>query len=563
MQFSLGGMKAVRRPPSYTFSVPLAGAGALRREFAGLGRFWSYRPIGTEPLRGASLDLPARRERSAIVSMAFSKDEPPRSPGGTQSSWSSPLLRAVLLAQVLSLLLCVMGTTSGLLASRGINMPATQSFFNYLLLSITCGAYHLRNRGLRLSNPWYCYLLLAVMDVEANFLVTKAYQYTSVTSVTLLDCFTIPAVMALSALALRARYLPGHYTGAALCIGGLALLVATDGASATGGSQPLLGDALVLMGSLLYACSNVAQERLLLGATPVSELLAAVGSFAALVGGMQAVLLERGAWLAADWTDPWAVAAPLAGFSLALYTFALLLPLVLMWSGATVLNLSLLTSDVWAAGARVAFFGGFGGTAGWFALSLLFEAVGLVLYTRAGQTHPHPVGGGEGRGGGCDPRVGDDGGFGAEEPYYLRISSFGVEGHPDLEDGRRGGGKPATAAPDGLGGSGGGAAAVALSMVSSATAAAAAAVVSGLGRGDAAASRPVGGSAVRGYGVLGTEEERVRLVGLEAEFGSTEEEVGGSSGGEGEGGGEGGEGGKGVAAASGARGGGPGAAGPP
>ncbi|GLC65724.1 hypothetical protein PLESTF_000333100 [Pleodorina starrii] len=534
MQFSLGSIKAVRWPPSYTFSVPLAGAGALRRGFAGSGRFCSYRPICTEPLRGNSLDLPARRELAAIVSMAFSKDEPPRSPGGTQSPWSSPLLRAVLLAQVLSLLLCVMGTTSGLLASRGINMPATQSFFNYLLLSITCGAYHLRNRGLRLSNPWYHYLLLAVMDVEANFLVTKAYQYTSVTSVTLLDCFTIPAVMVLSALALRARYLPGHYTGAALCIGGLALLVVTDGASATGGSQPLLGDALVLMGSLLYACSNVAQERLLLGATPVSELLAAVGSFAALVGGMQAALLERGAWLSADWTDPWAVAAPLAGFSLALYAFALLLPLVLMWSGATVLNLSLLTSDVWAAGARVAFFGGFGGTAGWFALSLLFEAVGLVLYTRAGQTHPHPVvggGGGGGGGGGCDPRVGD-GDFGAEEAYYLRISSFGVEGHPDLEDGRRGGGKPATAAPDGLGsggGSGGGAAAaVALSMVSSATAAAAA-VVSGLGRGDVAASRPVGGgSAVRGYGVLGTEEERVRLVGLEAEFGSTEEECGAS-----------------------------------
>lgn len=48
------------------------------------------------------------------------------------------------------------------------------------------------------SSCRYIYLLLAFLDVEANFLVTKAYQYTSITSVTLLDCFTIPAVMVLS-----------------------------------------------------------------------------------------------------------------------------------------------------------------------------------------------------------------------------------------------------------------------------------------------------------------------------------------------------------------------------
>ncbi len=67
------------------------------------------------------------------------------------------------------------------------------------------------------------------------------------TSVTLLDCFTIPAVMALSALALRAAYTPRHLAGAALCVGGLAVLVATDGGSDTGGPNPLLGDVLVLM----------------------------------------------------------------------------------------------------------------------------------------------------------------------------------------------------------------------------------------------------------------------------------------------------------------------------
>ncbi|KAG2438260.1 hypothetical protein HYH02_010959 [Chlamydomonas schloesseri] len=321
-------------------------------------------------------------------------------------------------------------------------MPTTQAFFNYLLLGLTCGGYHLWKRGPRLTNRWYLYLLLAALDVEANFLVTKAYQYTSVTSVTLLDCFTIPAVMALSAAALAARYLPGHYGGALLCIGGLAVLVATDGSSATGGPNPVLGDALVLMGSVLYAVSNVAQERLLLGATPVSELLAAVGGFGAVLGGVQAVVLERGAWAAADWSSPWATAAPLLGFSLALYTFALLLPRVLLWGGATVLNLSLLTSDVWAAAARVVFFGGFGGTEGWFALSLVLEVAGLVLYTAAGQTHQHPGGpGGGGAGGGAGGGEGDGDGEG--------------EGGVGGEAGARGGGGVGVLVVGGGGGGGG------------------------------------------------------------------------------------------------------------
>lgn len=70
------------------------------------------------------------------------------------------------------------GTTSEVLAMAGINAPTTQSFFNYSLLAITCGAVHLRKTGgrLALSNAWYTYAILAVLDVEGNYLVIKAYQ---------------------------------------------------------------------------------------------------------------------------------------------------------------------------------------------------------------------------------------------------------------------------------------------------------------------------------------------------------------------------------------------------
>lgn len=53
--------------------------------------------------------------------------------------------------------------------------------------------------------PWWRYALLAVADVEANYFVVKAYQYTSITSVMLIDCFTIPCVMVISCLYLGTK----------------------------------------------------------------------------------------------------------------------------------------------------------------------------------------------------------------------------------------------------------------------------------------------------------------------------------------------------------------------
>jgi drug/metabolite transporter (DMT)-like permease len=57
----------------------------------------------------------------------------------------------------------------------------------------------------------------------------------------------------------RARFRPGHITGGTLCVAGLAVLLATDRSSETGGPAPVLGDALVLVGAVVYALSNVVQ----------------------------------------------------------------------------------------------------------------------------------------------------------------------------------------------------------------------------------------------------------------------------------------------------------------
>ncbi len=241
--------------------------------------------------------------------------------------------------------------------------------------------------GRLLSNPWPVYPLLAFLDVQANFLVTSAYRYTSITSITLLDCFTVPGVMALSILVFKARFRAGHVAGSLLCVAGLSVLMLTDAASSTGGSNPLLGNTLVLAGACLYAVCNVAQERLLTS-TSQWELLSMQGSWGTLIAGIQALVLERGVWLDGQW-DGAAIGA-LFGFAASLFTFSLLIPLVLSWGGATVLNLSLLTSDLWAAGARAVFFGGFGGTGAAFASALALEASGIIAFAASGDTHAAP-----------------------------------------------------------------------------------------------------------------------------------------------------------------------------
>ena len=309
-------------------------------------------------------------------------------------------LQAVVIAQFLSLLLTVTGVTSAHLANAGINAPTTQSFFNYLLLTIVCGSIHAWNMRAKrhasqqkspiLTNPIYIYFLLAFLDVEANTLVTSAYQYTSISSVTLLDSFTIPVVMLLSYIVFKSRYKAGHIVGAILCTSGLGLLVVSDGFSNSGGSNPILGDILVILGAIVYGICNVSQEKVLSNKTSQWELLAALGFFGSLIAGLQALLLERQMWSSGSqvkWDG--SLIGAMAGFAISLFIFYLLVPQVLLLGGSAVLNLNLLTADLWAALSRE-FLGLGQGFDGWslsaFLIAFSAEVVGLSLYARSGES---------------------------------------------------------------------------------------------------------------------------------------------------------------------------------
>ena len=166
------------------------------------------------------------------------------------SRWVSGLA----LAQGCAFLTALSATASTALANRGASAPAWQSFFIYVLLGGFYVPYHARQKsreseaddasgagghGTGFTEPAppppsspplstgltpqgtssssrtpARYALLAFIDTQANYWIVKAFRYTSLTSVTLLDCAAVPFSMALS-LPYSAAATPGLISRAA------------------------------------------------------------------------------------------------------------------------------------------------------------------------------------------------------------------------------------------------------------------------------------------------------------------------------------------------------------
>lgn len=299
-------------------------------------------------------------------------------------------MKAIAVGQILSLLVTCTGLTSAVLARRGIDAPTAQSLFNYILLALVYGSL-LIYRGKRIQISWYIYLLLAFLDVEGNYLAVKAYQYTSITSVMLLDCWTIPCVLLLTWLILKTRYAVPHFVGVAICVGGLVMVIFSDVHAddrTSGGSNVVLGDSLVICASMLYAISNVSEEFVVKKVDQV-EFLAHLGMFGAVISACQLLVLEIDEVRSIQWSV--SSIAPFLGFSLSIFAFSSLVPQLLRMNGSTMFNLSLLTSDMWAVAVRALGFHESVDSLYFVAFGLV--VVGLVVYAVAGEPSPSPEGG--------------------------------------------------------------------------------------------------------------------------------------------------------------------------
>ncbi|KAJ6389632.1 hypothetical protein OIU77_027870 [Salix suchowensis] len=210
-------------------------------------------------------------------------------------------LYLLLLGQMVSFVLAMGSFTSSLVSSLGVDAPLTQSSFNYLALALVYGSILLCRRQ-KLQISWYWYLLLGLVDVQGNYLVNKAYQYSSITSVTLLDCWTVAWVIALTWFFLRTRYSLWQLLGAAICVLGLGLVLLSDaGVGGGGGSRPILGDFLVIAGTIFFALSNVGEELCVKKKDRV-EVVAMLGVYGFLVSAVELSIVELKTLEATVWS---------------------------------------------------------------------------------------------------------------------------------------------------------------------------------------------------------------------------------------------------------------------
>jgi len=258
-------------------------------------------------------------------------------------------LGVLCLGQLLSVCITGTGTFSQLLANRGVDIPTTQSCVNYALLAVFSLPF--LSRRLSLKEAWWKYAIVAFFDVQGNFLMVKAYQYTTITSVQLLDSGTIFVVMLLAKVLLHATYTPLHHVGTFLCLVGLGLLVLSDFLLDRFGGQfatsPLFGDILVLGGCLCYAISNVFQEHVVKQSMEVTEFLGMLGIFGSVISGLQIILLERDQLSNIDWRDEWFWIFN-AGFTICLFSLYTGTSRFIQLTSAVFFNLSILTADFWS-----------------------------------------------------------------------------------------------------------------------------------------------------------------------------------------------------------------------
>jgi len=148
------------------------------------------------------------------------------------------------------------------------------------------------------------------------------------------------------------------------------------GSSIGGGAvDALKGNLFMLLGATFYGLSNVTEE-FLVSKRPLYEVVGQLGFWGMLINGVQASIFDRDQFQSAVWNSK--VGGYIAGFTICLFTFYSLAPVLFRMASAAFFNISLLTSNFWGLliGIKV-----FGYTIMWlYGVAFTCIVVGLVIY---------------------------------------------------------------------------------------------------------------------------------------------------------------------------------------
>ncbi|KIK11724.1 hypothetical protein PISMIDRAFT_122236 [Pisolithus microcarpus 441] len=233
-----------------------------------------------------------------------------------KSLWTPRFIFSMIAGQVVSLCITVTNVTTTELVNRNWSLPTTQTWFLYFSLFAVYTPYTIYQYGFKgwakmiWRDGWKCTpdFILACCDVEGNFLVVKAYNYTDLLSCMLLDAWAMrppsPSCVAflvwtwLGTLPLTAR----SVQGVLICVGGLGMLLASD--MLTDKNYPALnkgkGDAFMIIGATLYGFTNATGE-FFVRRSPLYKVIGQLGMWGTLINGIQASALEHHDMTLASW----------------------------------------------------------------------------------------------------------------------------------------------------------------------------------------------------------------------------------------------------------------------
>jgi drug/metabolite transporter (DMT)-like permease len=207
------------------------------------------------------------------------------------------------------------------------------------------------------------------LDFQSLYCLIFAYQFTSMVSVQLLDSLTLPVVMCLSVLFLCVGYKLHQVFAAVICVIGVVMMAVADILynSTESSSNYILGDALILVSATLTGACCVMEDSYCNSAKKNADgtekskfdiildicfwlsVYGCVFSFIQML-----VTMELFDLLGSNWESSWGWA--LFGFAVLRASYYTAVPILLQYSGATIMTLSLLTADFWTFLVAVVFY---------------------------------------------------------------------------------------------------------------------------------------------------------------------------------------------------------------
>lgn len=222
---------------------------------------------------------------------------------------------------------------------------------------------------------------MGFIDVEGNYFVVKSYQYTSLLSAMLLDCWSTPVCMILSYFFLKVKYRWVQYLGVFIALCGLGMLVGSDVMTDKnyGATDAVKGDLFCILGATLYGISNVGEE-LMARKHPLYEVIGMFTFFATFINLVQIFIFERGEW--ANFADT-QISGMVVTYTICMFVLYSLAPVMFRLGSAVLYNLSILTSDFYGLIFGLGLFG--------YSVTIMYPFAYVVIIIGIGIYHIFPV----------------------------------------------------------------------------------------------------------------------------------------------------------------------------